>query len=123
MLRIHDAKEITMAHVTLSSVPREFEVTRQFEAQQADEAELKSLHDKLFSADMDADVRMTLGRTMEQLRITFLRVLWGRFGQFVQRIVVFAQQPGAGLGPSPPAGAITKSEVTKRYATSTDDGG
>ncbi len=106
-----------MAQITLASVPREFEVTRQFESQQADEAELKSLRDKLFSADIASDVKMVLGKSMEQLsdlRIIFIRVLWARFGEFVQRIAL-AQNAG-----TQPAGPITKSEVTKRYSVGSD---
>jgi len=111
-------KEIKMAELTIESIPREFEVTRQFESQQADEAELKSLRDKLFSTDTDADVKLVLGKSMEQLasfRIGFLRAFWARFGEFVQ-VVVYAQ--GGGGASTQPTGTITKAEVTKRYTTS-----
>ncbi len=108
-----------MSEITIESIPREFEVTRQFEALQADEAELKRLHDKLFSADTDADIKLALGKSMEQLsslRIGFLRVFWARFGEFVQVVVAAAQ--GGGGGSTQPGGPITKAEVTKRYTTS-----
>lgn len=111
-----------MAQIVLGSIPREFEVTRKFESQ-GDENELRVLHDKLFSADMDADVRMVLGKSMEQLsalrQVSFLRVFWARFGEFVQS-VVFAQAAGGGPTTSNPSGAITKSELTKRYSTSNE---
>ena len=109
-----------MAQVKIDSVPREFEVTRQFEAEEADEAALKSLRDKLFSSDVDNDMKTVLGRSIEQLRmIDFIRVLWGRFGQFVQRVPMLQDTPG-GLRTAAPARTLLKSEVTTRYGTSGD---
>ena len=103
-----------MARATVASIPREFEVTRQFESQTADEADLKSLHDKLFSTDTDSDVRMVLGKSLDQLAEFRIRITWARFGEFVQsiefdRIAGSTQQS---------TGPVMKSEVTKRYSAS-----
>jgi hypothetical protein len=102
----------------LRPFPREFEVTREFEADSADPAELESLHDKLMSADVGADVKHALGRSVEQLSNlkanAFIRAIWARFRQFVQRRpVLMSADRGSG-------GPVSKSEITRRYATDLD---
>src|SRR5215510_1868235 len=101
----------------LRSFPREFEVTREFEADSAEPAELEALHDKLMSADVGADVKYALGRSMEQpsnlKERAFIRAIWARFRQFVQRRPALTAERGSG-------GPVSKSEITRRYATDLD---
>jgi hypothetical protein len=70
--------------VLRSTIPRQLEISRQFEAQDLSESELKPLRERVLASDLEADLRAILGRGFEQL--DFAEITWERFGQFVQRI-------------------------------------
>jgi hypothetical protein len=89
-----------------TTIPRQLEITRSFEVQDTDEAELKARRDRIFNADLEADLRAILGRSVEQL--SFGEVTWARFGEFVQRIRVLAADVEQQDGP------VEKSELVTR---------
>jgi hypothetical protein len=103
-----------MAKIEFSAIPREFETTRRFEAQDVSESELKALRERISGgADIEADARTVLGRNLDLPDLRFLQVSWGRFGQFVQDL---AFRPIEGDAPSD--APIIKEEIVTRYRTS-----
>src|SRR5262249_4080831 len=88
-----------------TSFPRQLEMTREFQAQDASESELKELHERVLGADMEVQLRNVLGRAIEQ--ISFAEVTWERFREFVQRI---SADPLVELSSTP----LEKAELTTR---------
>ena len=90
------------------AIPRELELTRQFEVRDASPSELQEQKDRLFNADLEADLRNVLGRNMD--RLSFLEATWEKWLQFVQKLGRPADRIDVAA-----AGPVEKNEITTRF--------
>lgn len=86
--------------------PYTMEITKQLDLSEADEKAVAKFRDNPFG-DEDAILQMTIGPTVTA---TERIILWARWRQFVQRILVVAAREGG--SPDTP---LRTEEVTRRY--------
>jgi hypothetical protein len=79
-----------------TAIPRQLEISREFQAQDLSESELKEMRERVLGVDLEVDLRNIIGKSIEQL--SFAEVTWERFQQFVQRISEPADRTAADLG-------------------------
>lgn len=66
-----------------AAIPRQMEITKEFQAEDLSDSELKALRDRVLVIDLEVDLRNILGRLIDQ--VADVDASWGKFKEFVQK--------------------------------------